>query len=169
MRHISVYKKYNHYLKTFATIQKLNNITLNQFEFIKKRTHLKSKPFKITIDPGNFCNLRCPGCHTGIKHPEMISPSFLKTEHYKIIFNQISDNAIVVGRYGSYDSFDIPFVYSAILELVEKHPNMYFLFMNTKEFATHKRIVYLPRTTDLYVKRKFINTCDVMLHSRSRG
>lgn len=81
----------------------------------------------------------------------------------------IPEDAIVIGRYGSYDSFDIPFVYSAIVELLKKYPNMYFLCMNTKEFANHPRIVYLPRTTDLYVKRKFINTCYVMLHARTRG
>lgn len=81
----------------------------------------------------------------------------------------IPKDVTIVGRYGSYDSFDISFVYSAILDLVEKHPRIYFLFMNTKEFVKHSRIIYLPRTTDLFVKRKFINTCDVMLHARTRG
>lgn len=81
----------------------------------------------------------------------------------------IPEDAIVIGRHGSYDSFDIPFVYSAILTILNKHPNMYFVTMNTKPFAQHPRILYLPRTTDLYVKRKFINTCDVMLHARTRG
>ena len=82
---------------------------------------------------------------------------------------RIPKNAIVVGRYGSYDSFDIPFVHSAIIDLVHKNRQMYFVFMNTKEFVAHPRVLYLPRTTDLYVKRKFINTCDVMLHARARG
>jgi hypothetical protein len=81
----------------------------------------------------------------------------------------IPDNAVVIGRYGSYDSFDIPFVHDAVVKILNKHPNMYFLTMNTKPFANHPRILYLPRTTDLYVKRKFINTCDVMLHARQRG
>lgn len=81
----------------------------------------------------------------------------------------IPDNAIVIGRHGSYDSFDIPFVHSAVQKILNKHPNMYFLTLNTKPFANHPRIIYLPRTTDLKVKRKFINTCDVMLHARSRG
>lgn len=92
-------------------------------------------------------------------------------EHEESYRNElgIPDNATVVGRYGSYDSFDIPFVQSTIIELLERHPTMYFLFMNTKEFVKHPRVIYLPRTTDLYVKRKFINTCDVMLHARGRG
>jgi hypothetical protein len=81
----------------------------------------------------------------------------------------IPSDSIVMGRYGSYDSFDIPFVWKAVVELLERNTTMYFIAMNTKPFATHPRIVYLPRTTDAYVKRKFINTCDVMLHARQRG
>lgn len=81
----------------------------------------------------------------------------------------IDSSATVIGRYGSYDSFDIPFVYDAIVDSLNANPTMIFLAMNTKPFATHPRIVYLPRTTDAFVKRKFINTCDAMLHARQRG
>jgi len=81
----------------------------------------------------------------------------------------IPSSATVIGRYGSFDSFDIPFVHSSIVSMLERNPNIIFLTMNTKNFANHPRIVYLPRTTDSYVKRKFINTCDVMLHARLRG
>lgn len=81
----------------------------------------------------------------------------------------IPAGATVIGRYGSYDTFDIPFVQSTILDMVYRNPLLVFLTMNTKPFANHPRILSLPRTTDSYVKRKFINTCDVMLHGRSRG
>lgn len=81
----------------------------------------------------------------------------------------IPENAIVIGRHGSYDSFDIPFVHSAVMTLLHRNPNMFFVTLNTKPFATHPRIVYIPRTTNLVTKRKFINTCDVMLHARARG
>ena len=81
----------------------------------------------------------------------------------------IPEDALVVGRHGSYDSFDIAFVHRAVMALLERHPTMYFITMNTKPFGTHPRLLYLPRTTDLKVKRKFINTCDVMLHARTRG
>ena len=46
---------------------------------------------------------------------------------------------------------------------------MWFVCMATNHFASHDRIVYLPVTSELYVKRKMINTCDVMLHARHRG
>lgn len=82
---------------------------------------------------------------------------------------RIPSNSIVIGRYGSAGSFDLDFVYNAIFELLERNPTMWFVCMATNHFATHPRIVYLPVTTDLYVKRKMINTCDVMLHARHRG
>jgi hypothetical protein len=81
----------------------------------------------------------------------------------------IPTDAVVIGRHGSYDSFDIPFVHTAVQTFLDRNPNMHFVALNTKPFATHPRIHYLPRTTDLRVKRKFINTCDVMLHARLRG
>lgn len=81
----------------------------------------------------------------------------------------IPSDGLVIGRYGSYDSFDIPFVWNAIVELLERNKTLYFVAMNTKPFASHPRLIYLPCTTKLYVKRKFINTCDVMLHARQRG
>jgi len=81
----------------------------------------------------------------------------------------IPENAIVIGRHGSYDSFDIPFVHSAVISLLNRNPTMFFVALNTKPFATHPRIIYIPRTIDLVTKRKFINTCDVMLHARARG
>ena len=81
----------------------------------------------------------------------------------------IPADALVVGRHGSYDSFDIEFVHRSIPILLDRHPTMYFLTMNTKPFAEHPRVIYLPRTTDLRVKRKFLNSCDVMLHARTRG
>lgn len=81
----------------------------------------------------------------------------------------IPHDAIVIGRHGSYDSFDIPFVHDAVVKILNKYTNMYFVTMNTKPFASHPRILYLPRTTDLKVKRKFINTCTLMLHARARG
>jgi hypothetical protein len=81
----------------------------------------------------------------------------------------IPSDAIVIGRHGSYSSFDIQFVHKVLVRVLDLYPNMFFVTMNTEPFAQHPRIIYLPRTTDLRVKRKFINTCDVMLHARTRG
>jgi hypothetical protein len=99
--------------------------------------------------------------------PHMINVS----EHNDSFRNelQIPEDAIVLGRYGSYDTFDIPMAHESVMKLIQEDPNIYFIAMNTKPFFEHPRVIYLPITTDNYVKRKFINTCDMMLHARFRG
>lgn len=81
----------------------------------------------------------------------------------------IPQNAVVFGRHGGVETFNIPFVYDAVRRLLEEREDVYFLFMNTTEFHHHPRIIYLPGTTDMEYKRKFINTCDALLHARHGG
>jgi hypothetical protein len=81
----------------------------------------------------------------------------------------IPENAIVFGRYGGKESFDIPFVYESIKKILEKRQDIYFLFMNTNVFYEHPNIIYLPGNSCMMYKRKFINSCDALLHARGRG
>jgi hypothetical protein len=81
----------------------------------------------------------------------------------------IPENAIVFGRYGGKESFDIRFVHEAIKKMVHSIDDVYFLFMNTHSFYQHKNIIHLPGNADMKFKRKFINTCDALLHARERG
>jgi hypothetical protein len=82
---------------------------------------------------------------------------------------QIPQNSVVFGRYGGFDEFNIGIVHQAIIEYINKNENVYFLFMNTKIFYQHKRIIYLDMNIDLNYKTKFINTCDAMIHARQMG
>lgn len=83
----------------------------------------------------------------------------------------IPSDAIVFGRYGGTESFDIEFVHKAIINIVNdpKYNNIYFLFMNTNKFYVHKQIIYVEGTICDKYKRKFINTCNALLHARLRG
>jgi hypothetical protein len=81
----------------------------------------------------------------------------------------IPENAIVFGRYGGTESFDIKFVHDAIKNIVNSRNDVYFLFMNTNVFYEHKNIIYLSGNADMIYKRKFINTCDALIHARERG
>jgi len=81
----------------------------------------------------------------------------------------IPEDAIVFGRYGGTESFDIKFVHDAIKNIVNSRNDIYFLFMNTNVFYEHKNIIYLPGNADMIYKRKFINTCDALIHARERG
>jgi len=81
----------------------------------------------------------------------------------------IPENAIVFGRYGGKESFDISFAHHVIKTILEVRNDLYFIFMNTNVFYQHKNIIYLPGTSDMVYKRKFINTSDALLHARDGG
>lgn len=88
---------------------------------------------------------------------------------------EIRQTDIVFGRHGGPDTFDIPFVWSAINRALKAKDNVWFLFLNTDQpkldfdFYDPKRVVFMDETSDPYEKRIFINTCDAMLHARRRG
>ena len=84
----------------------------------------------------------------------------------------VPKDAIVFGRHGGDDSFDIPWVQEAVVETAKQRPDVWFLFLNTREFpgaAGLPNIRFLPPTSDPGQKRKFLNSCDAMLHGRMRG
>ena len=81
----------------------------------------------------------------------------------------IPKESLVFGRHGGTETFDIPFVHDAIRDILNKREDVYFLFMNTNMFCQHPRVIYLSGTTDMEQKKKFINTCDVLLHARHGG
>ena len=80
-------------------------------------------------------------------------------------------DAIVFGRHGAKDEFNVDIAHKAIIEILEsnKNDNIYFLFMNTNKFYEHSRIIYLDRNIDLIYKVKFINTCNAMIHAGQLG
>jgi hypothetical protein len=87
-------------------------------------------------------------------------------------------DAVVLGRYGNYNSFNIPFVLQCINDVMDQRPDLYLLLVHTSPscelnrnliIKTHNRIKYLPSISDLTKKVEFINTCDAMLHARING
>jgi hypothetical protein len=81
----------------------------------------------------------------------------------------IPDSATVFGRHGGSDTFDIPWVKSAIARVVQTNPNVYFIFINTPAFTTHPQIFFLNKIIDIPRKKEFISSCDAMIHAQSLG
>ena len=81
----------------------------------------------------------------------------------------ILENNIVFGRYGGQESFDIQFAKEAVYKVALENSNITFLFMNTHPFCRLVNIIFIQGTEDMMFKRKFINTCDAMIHARERG
>ena len=79
-------------------------------------------------------------------------------------------DAVVYGRYGGYDAFDIHYVHKIVYDVAKKNPEIYFIFMNTQQFCDYlPNIIHIEKTIDLERKVEFINTCDAMLHARHIG
>lgn len=81
----------------------------------------------------------------------------------------IPKNALVVGRHGGYDTFDLPFVHEAIQQVLEKRKDIYFLFLSTKPFTSHERVIHFENILNEQGIYNFIHACDIMLHARHMG
>lgn len=81
----------------------------------------------------------------------------------------ISSDKIIVGRYGGYDTFDIPWVKDELLKFIHYHPNYVFIFVNTKKFTSHPSFIFLNTIIDKQEKVNYLNSIDVFLTARLQG
>ncbi|ASK30842.1 hypothetical protein CEY12_12285 [Chryseobacterium sp. T16E-39] len=87
----------------------------------------------------------------------------------------IPKDAVVFARYGGAETFDIDFVNEVVKKTALRNKNIYFIFMGTDQFVKrgffrpYKNIIFLPPTTSIERKVKFINTSDAFLHARRQG
>ena len=81
----------------------------------------------------------------------------------------IPKDAVVFGRNGGHDSFNLDFAKKAVGEVLKQREGVFFLFQGTDKFIEHERVIHLPASADLVEKVKFINTTDALLHARDLG
>jgi FkbM family methyltransferase len=82
----------------------------------------------------------------------------------------IPESAVVVGRYGGYETFDLEFVKDVVSKMLDEREDMYFIFMNTEPFMDpHPRVKNISAVTDFAAKEDFVFACDAMLHGRMLG
>ena len=80
----------------------------------------------------------------------------------------IPNNALVFGTYSGADCFNIDYIRQCVKDI--KDNNIFFIFLNINQFIEdNSNVRFLPGTTDMKYKRKFINTCDAMLYGRDGG
>ena len=91
-----------------------------------------------------------------------------KTANWRSILG-ISEESLVIGRHGGYDTFDLPYVHRSVERILNERPEIVFLFLSTKQFTTHPRAIFVPWVKNQQDIFNFIHSCDAMLHGRSAG
>jgi hypothetical protein len=101
--------------------------------------------------------------------PHMISMSRGSDDQNLRTHLNIPSDAIVFGRYGGQDTFNLDFAKHILSQLVRERNDIYILLMNTPQWDTHPQIIHLQATTDLQKKQAFICSCDAMIVPESLG
>jgi hypothetical protein len=81
----------------------------------------------------------------------------------------IPQDALVYGRHGGADTFDLPYVHQAIHQFLHERKDVYFVFLSTNKFIEHERVIFLPWVGDQQEIFNFVHSCDAMIHGRNAG
>lgn len=98
-----------------STLKKKYNLISAVVQWkILKRAKLTSYPFRIKIDPGNVCNLKCKACPTGVDAPGR-SKGMTNWKIYKKVIDEIGDYAFELDLFG----WGEPFLSKYIFDMIE--------------------------------------------------
>ena len=82
---------------------------------------------------------------------------------------QIPEDALVGGRHGAMNTFDVPMVHRTVHQLLSEYTNLYFVFANTNRFINHPRVKFLPKLMSRIETREYLSSLDFYIHARHRG
>jgi len=107
------YSRYGHCFLPHMTAPKLANLVRAHLEMILGRADVRSTPYMLRIEPTNVCNLRCPGCATGLG----LNPrpkGFLNPANLAGVLNQVKKHLLLTRLEGLGE----PFLNPDIIELI---------------------------------------------------
>lgn len=81
----------------------------------------------------------------------------------------IPDDAFVMLRFGGWDTFDIGWAQETVVRELDRHPNWYFVGLNTAPFTSHARAKFIPMVMDPVEKASIIASADVFITARGQG
>lgn len=90
------------------------------------------------------------------------------TEDFRSKYN-IPKDALVFGRHGGPEKFDLPFAHKAVAKILALRQDVWFVFLSTNKFIEHERVLYIPWVATEQDTYNFIHGCDAMIHARSDG
>jgi len=77
--------------------------------------------------------------------------------------------AIVFGRYGGMDTFNLQFAIDVMIQVVTAYPNIYFLLGNTPCYYNHPQIKHIDKFVGTFEKNQFISTCNAHIEFGTLG
>lgn len=99
------------------------------FKFLKI-TYLPYLPFRLNIETGNICNLRCPLCPTGIGDVSM-KKGILSFKLFKHVADQLINNIQSINLYSWGEPLLNPGLINMILYVKKKNPSIKVLLAQT--------------------------------------
>lgn len=119
--------------------------------------------------------LRLPGRRTvtvrKLRRPDVV-PHIVSLPEIRGDFRDelgIPDEGVVFGRHGGHGTFCIDFVTAAIRAALAERSDIWFLFVSVPRFVQDERVIHLPALETRADTRRFVNTCDYMLHATPYG
>lgn len=87
-----------------STPKKLANLLRCEWEVALKREKVKSRPYILKLDVTNACNLKCPGCPTGLGQLGR-SKSLLSPDAVRDVLKEVGDYAYIAHLYNWGEPF----------------------------------------------------------------
>lgn len=81
----------------------------------------------------------------------------------------IPNDALVLGRHGGADTWNLPFASAVVNKAVSERPDLWFIFVGTPRFTSHERVLFLNSITSMQELEYFFSASDSMIHSRWEG
>ena len=96
-----------------TTFQKLANLVLFQWDYLRRNLVSRGRPYYAVIDTNNICNLKCPLCPTGLmQQGRRLGQMDLDT--FKKVFDQMSKNLFIIQMH----NWGEPFLNPAIFDMI---------------------------------------------------
>ena len=100
--------------------------------------------------------------------PHMVSLKPSNQKNYRELLG-IPKDAVVFGRHGGQDTFNLGWAHRAIFRALEQRENIHIVLVNTPAYIKHHRVHYLSQIVSEEEKNAFISTCDAHLECGSLG
>jgi MoaA/NifB/PqqE/SkfB family radical SAM enzyme len=104
-------KKLLRYALRYNTPRKTANFLLATYEGRTRKVRVRSYPFRAQFEPASMCNLRCPGCYTGMRHHEKRKSGLMPYEDFVRYLEPVAPYVFSVALYNWGEAFlnpDLP-------------------------------------------------------------